>query len=673
MKYFAYFISQYLWICILFVFLYFPFYLTYNQKVKITKSRDPPIPFDESLVPDYFAHLSDIHINHKYEEQIHTFKTALSRTESLNPMLAFVTGDLADDFTKDKHPNYGTQSREDHEIYHNLTQKYNKSKFFDMAGNHDEYGVLGFTSDGNNYNRFHQESYDDFQLKIINFTLRNNRKVHFFILNPYNFPAAHPPLLFWPSPSKKFLDRIEDALDTIPDHDEIIFLNHYPVDLYICFKKSKKGRDFKQITKTIRYSISGHNHPQFPIFNHHDGKLLEIVGSDLKTHKRMGIFTFDNDRFVYHYFNHTDPNFLFVTNPVPTEQLSEQQIFNELGTPIRCLVFVNKSTNDIKSLNEQNVPKLEISGAINDTMKCVNVTNFKGNLINDYESSFDMFLCSAKNDLPTGTHRIHISGTFSKTIDFTLGNSVPEFVEEVYDHARIAQFPVCLFICLIIGIIIYFPIPKATKSSYIQWLTEDPTNTTTTHTSINNLDHSENKNKLKSNIIVTICGFVAIRFRIQQLPIWIRYLLFFFVIYSLFGPISFMEIEGKIAYIWIYGYICDCKNVYALWGQMYTSFYLICSMLPVTCIAATLAMPNKFQWFLITDILGAIGCAYTTGYVIYRYLSESVDMKFSLLSPGFIFIPILLYFVLFIWKAVSCLKHKSGYDNVNYINAKSLL
>lgn len=670
----AYLSSQYLWVSVFALFLTFPFFLDYSHNIKINKSKDPLKPFNQSLVPDYFVHLTDIHISHNVPSRTETFRTVLNHIESINPMLSFFTGDLADDFTNQYHPYYSMQEIEDHEIYYNLTSKYDrKNKLFETAGNHDEYGVYGFNSKGHNYQRFHEESEESFNLKIINFTLRNNKKVHFFLMNPFNYPSAHAPLIFWPAPSKKFLNRIEDSIDQISaQNDTIVFLNHYPVNLFLSLQKSKKGRNFKEIaTKSANFAISGHNHPAYPVIQHQGSKLLEVVGSDLTKHKRMNLFTFDNDRFVYHYLNFSKkPKLLFITNPIPTEQLTEGQIFNELNTPIRCIVFTDNS-----------FPVLTVSGDVNSEMTCQNVTDQKGSFVQNFEKPLNMFLCSANQNLSAGTYSIKISGTFNASLNFTLGEKVPTFSEKVYAHSRIAQFPVSFVIVFILALIVFTPFPKRsfinneeTVGSNEYANGNDKNGSEFSVKKFNDwIEGEENGKRTTDFLFASVLGFISVRDRISRLPSFIRYFLFFFVIFVLIGPISFMEIEGHFSCIWWFGYLSGGKSVYALWGQMYATFYIILSIGPAMLIASTLSMKRFHLFVFCVDVIVALFCACSTAYVIYRYLSESVNMTYSLLSPGFIFIPIILYIVLGVFGVKKfCRNEYQNIDNLN-INQKSLL
>lgn len=663
-----YLLSQYFWVCVFACFLSFPFFLEYSQYVDIKQSKNTTNPFDSSIIPDYFVHLTDIHINHKYSTQINTFNDTLKLIDGISPMLAFFTGDLADNLESNKHPYYGTQQKEDHDIYYNMTQKYDKNnKLFETAGNHDEYGVYAFDSKGNYYNHNHNETVESFILKTVNFTLRNHHTIHFIIMNPYNYPSAHPPFLFWPASSQSFLDRVEDAVKTIPPNDDIIFLNHYPLNMFLCLKSSKNGRKFKEIAiQSAKYAISGHNHPEFPVINHQGQNLLEIVGSDLTTHKRMGLFTFDNDRFVYHYVNHSNPNLLFITNPVPTEQLTESQIFNEVNTPIRCIVFTQ---------NHQ-PPSLVISGDINSSMTCQNVTKSKGNFAIEAQTDYVMFLCSAENSLGPGSYSIDITGTYNKSLDFIIGNTVPKFRETIYLHSRIAQFPVSFVVILILALIVFTPIGTHNNRKVETIDNEDEIEQAPNCSFQRYNDTIEGTiDDLRSiDIFISIfLGVLAVRDRISRLSNWLRYLLFFFVLYVLVFPISFMEIEGRLSVVWWYGYLSGGKAIYALWGQMYATFYLVLTILPAMFLSSTIALKN-FHYVIFIDILVIIILTLGTAYMIFRYLSESVNMIYSLLSPGFIIIPLALYIILGIY-AIKKWKKKSGsieYDTLNNTN-KSLL
>ena len=80
-------------------------------------------------------------------------------------------------------------------------------------------------------------SYDDFSVSKRVMKLSSS-SLHFIYLNPYIYPSAHPPFVFWPRIDTHFLDLVEKQLEDVKDNDEVVFFCHYPLNLYFNFAKS---------------------------------------------------------------------------------------------------------------------------------------------------------------------------------------------------------------------------------------------------------------------------------------------------------------------------------------------------------------------------------------------------------------------------------------------------
>lgn len=640
----AYLVSQYLYLALICLIFLIPFNISTSHTTSSFTSRSPKDKYNETLYPDYFAHISDVHVNHKYPERTEVFLTVLSQVEALNPMLSFITGDLADDFTHEKHPMaYGTQQKADHDLYNDLTKKYPKDKFIDLAGNHDEYGILSYDSTEHNYRKYHDVSLEEFQLNVINYKLRSGKNVKYVLYNPYNYPTGHAPFLFWPYPSNSLLNRMESTLSSISDEEEVIAMNHYPINLLLDLHKSNDGNTMKKILKNgkVSYHLSGHNHPKKALMQHHKETLLEVVGADVKTHKKYGIFTFDNERFVYHHIDSTKPNYLLITNPVPKDQLTSKQIFNERDAPIRALVFVNKEDS----------PDLTITGDVEGTMKCTDITNLKGNLVNESESNLSMWSCSYPASLSDGYHHIEIHGSYSKSLDFYIGDQMKGYREKVYSHSLVWQFPMSFIVGVIFLFIIVSPYHLKEEFShyYMDWLEGD------------------DGNYWKFTIFA---GFLTIKMRLSRLPKWIQYLLFVLALYTLFGPLALVKVEKKVGIIFWYGMAIDSSASYALWGQMYATFYILFVMIPMIVLASSMTL--QFHWCLIIDYIFVFATFCGNLYIIYRYLSESVSLPYCSFAPGLFLIPIFVYIMLIIWR-VKCMNDESNEGNITEFYRRSLL
>jgi hypothetical protein len=265
--------------------------------------------------------MSDVHINHLADSRTIVFQHALATMERLSPVLTFMTGDLADDFSRPHHPCYGTQSRADNDIYYNMTSQYDRSVFIEVAGNRDEYGVFSVDSPSHHFYAHHPD--DPFFFRNVSLTLKSGTIAHFLLVNPFSYSSAHPPLVFWATPSSSLIRDVDSFLKSIPPEDIAIFLCHYPLHMQLpaAMRTTVAG-------STARFAIAGHVHPSSPIYVHHGATLLEVIGTDLLEDHGSGLFTFDNDRFVY---NHVPPNWhlVFVTNPVLAGQLTFQKVFNE--------------------------------------------------------------------------------------------------------------------------------------------------------------------------------------------------------------------------------------------------------------------------------------------------------------------------------------------------------
>ena len=304
--------------------------------------------WNSSSDPIIFTHISDIHITSFCKAN--KYRTVFKMAKKLKANFHLLTGDIADDYKKRYFPKVGKQYQKDWKLYKEIieTELYNET-ILDVAGNHDMFGVItpfnkdfGYLDVSKTFTRNNTKTIKDFWMK--NITIEG---MNFILLNPYNFPVVHPPYGFFSHPSKKFLNLLEREINNIGPCSILI---HYPIDFFF-WKKNKKGHNLRKImkNKNIQYIFSGHTHPfKFQIKHHKYGGLEFIGTSTIKTHD-FGIVTIDNGRLVYNRVKFKENKFenYFMTYPIPIEQLSKSDDFNEKNTEIRIISYKNEIEDNL--------------------------------------------------------------------------------------------------------------------------------------------------------------------------------------------------------------------------------------------------------------------------------------------------------------------------------------
>jgi hypothetical protein len=86
------------------------------------------------------------------------------------------------------------------------------------------------------------------------------------------------------------------------------------------------------------FMISGHLHPQTPSIMHSDQESY-VINPALVNSDNGGLVTMERGAIVYHELRTLERNGLFVSYPIPLDQLNPRQVFNENSFPIRVLAF----------------------------------------------------------------------------------------------------------------------------------------------------------------------------------------------------------------------------------------------------------------------------------------------------------------------------------------------
>lgn len=629
-RYGAYILSQYIWVIL---YLLLPFiifiFVPHKNSTGTIYSYSSNTTFNESQLPTVFCHLTDLHINYALNYTVEHFNKASEIINSIKPKFNIITGDLADNFPSDSLPRYGYQIPEDFELYQNLIKKISQYPKIEMDGNHDLFGVYNYNSKQKTNNT---QSRNEYRVFSTTFEI-GNKNYSFITMNPFEFPSPHPPFLFYAHPSKKFLDRLEEIISSIPIENEIIALSHFPMYQWNFGSKSSRNRRFHQIMKSgrIKLFLNGHLHPKNFCIQHHrditDKKrngLLEIVGSDLKQHGKIGICVIDNERFSYHSIDVNEEQKLgFITNPLPDEILSSHQIFNEKSAPLRVIIYQEKK------------PFIYSNGEIEGELECQKTDTF--------------WLCQKSMTLKEGKHTIILNGDLNETLHFTIGETISSFKEDVYQFETSYYYFYFIILILIFILLFFILLPCQFnikfEEKYDLWL---------------NGIEGQSKEMWAISILF---GFYSVKMRIMNIPKFFRILLLILLFYPFFLPMNFILIEKHIGIVNLFGIICAQNYRYCVWSQYLALFYYASVLLPITLFCSMLYITTRFHPSILIDVIFQFIAIAFDVYIFLRFCNEASGFWLSLISPSFVICPILLYLSLILWRIFT----KKGINDVNNV------
>lgn len=639
-----YLFSQYVWLIILAFFACIPFFIPRKTATGQINSYKNNIPFNRYQIPVVFAHLSDVHVDHAYEYPNNIFNQSISLIiDRIKTDFNIITGDLANNFGGKKIPKYGRQYPEDIHIYETLSKRLRDySPVIEIDGNHDLFGIYNYDRKQNQSTIYKDHNFTEYRISTHTFDI-NGRDYTFIALNPFNFPAPHPPFLYFSHPSKDFFDLLEKTIEQVPEENEIIIMDHFPYHQWKFGPKSSTGKTFQDIlnNKRIGYFFNGHLHPPNPLYVHHNG-VLEIVGSDLLEHQKFSVAIIDNGRLSYHPISVTetkeDTPLAFITNPLPNALLSDHQVFNEKDTFIRMIVY-SKEEPDLKASVYPNVFE-------NNQLNC--------SQINDQNDGFRFWLCETELSIQNyGKYTLNISGLVSKSIEFTIDENIQSYKENVFKPllSYVVQYHVQLGLIWIFLLIILTPfihVPVFWKNKFEMWIEGQSFESMWTYS--------------------ILFGFLAVKNRIERLPNLIRYSLFVAAIWPFCLPILFTTIEGHFGFVWTWGFVCNGAH-FGFWGQMFALVYLVGFLLPIVLLFSALAISLPLRWTLFIDLIPTIVCLYyDIRYIFIEWCNESsgaLGAAFSLYSLTLLY----FYTLMIIWRCF----WKKGLKEVSLIPSTALL
>ena len=582
-------------------------------------------PFDTEEIPQVFGFVTDVHISVYRPEHTKLLEKVFNFYQSGQIQKILVGGDLVDNWMRSPVQKRAAQNPSDHAIYSNITTKLTNhgNLLIDIAGNHDEFDVYSFNSSNNMfrtfssfYKNFENLTYDEFL--VLSYDLDNKTIV--LCVNPFYYPAGMPLLDLFLYPSVEILDKIESKIqEAINTSKNVILMNHWPA--YSWYNvRSSLGHTFREMHQIYPFSmtLAGHTHPKHA-YTHHHNTTLEIVASDLKQHKHMGVISIDNNMPIYHEFKPDDELKALVTYPIPYVQLNRRCSFNSTEVPIRVIVYSNQTDE-----------KIIVSG------------DFKGIIPFKTQISENISLYELNVNFTKGHHTIHFSGYFNEDLTFYVGDELPSYKEELGNQYNFFKaIPNNYFFAIVVLGIITFPIPfenfipflKNFKENCVSWLyTSDMT--------------------VWQFFLCLPFGFLISRWTLQNQRIWIRIALFATISFPYFIPVFIQVIEGHYGIVTIFGYQNGGHNTPHIWGPLFRIIHTLFVIAPLVNFANMLALyKTKKDWIcsFIVDFCTLFGSFILAIFLCWWKISESTTLVLALTSPLLI-LAFLLYIILLLFE-----------------------
>ena len=602
-------LSEFSYVFMLLISILIGFIFTSFHKNVLYYSKSSDKQWNPSSDPLIFIHISDIHIEfYKDKEQ---YEELFQIAKNLNGAFYIITGDLGDHYIEENFPRIGKQSYKDWKIYKNLLDKYlSDKKIIDIAGNHDMFGVIspldekfGFLDVSQSFKRINTKNIEEFWVKTVKIEGMN-----FILVNPYNFPVVHPPYGFFPHTTIKLIELLEKEIEKVGPCNIVI---HYPIDFF-WFRNPAKKNSFNKImrNKNIQYIFSGHSHPQKFEVRHHEYGGLEFIGTSTKGTSTFGIVTIDNERLVYNQVHYEKNNFTkyFMIHPLPKNQISDKQIFNEKNTEIRIISYDDNINNN-----------LEVSGDFSGKME------YKRTLGNGAKL-YSMPLNVDKD----GLYEIEVKGPncYIKR-EFYIGSKYKLGLEKaLLSKAFYRLLYIASLIFLASLIISVFPLRILDLSYIDEWIL----------------------GLIKKNnywFYVIILSPLILNYRINtNIPLYFRIILFFFLIYALVCPFHYVEpIDGYVGFTF-FCFIFIKDNIYFdEWSGYFIIFFCAGILYPSALVISSFKFQSSkvFYFNFIFLYIAFIGIC----IVNFRFAGESLRIILLIFHQNFIIIPIVLNILIY--------------------------
>ena len=605
-RWFQYICSQYFWLLpVVFAFIA-SFIWPYKIGSHIVYSSSAGSEWNSSSNPHVLAHVSDVHMSKFHKENAGIFKQVLETANHYKAKELLITGDLVYSFSNSGIIRESEQQLEEWEQYRTVISDYvDKFPFIlDIPGNHDMFNIWDINSSNFlfldyslTYTRENTKTIEDFQVRYF-----NHDGYGFIAINPYTFPTIRNPFHIWVQPTRELLDSIERMIEL---HPNSVLLSHYPANMWED-TRSSSGKTFKEIVSGpgVLTFLSGHSHPEKPMFMHYLGGGMDVIGPASVNGGSFDIITDDNGRLGYHQVIATEEKpKVFITYPLPYEQQVSRQPFSERETEVRAIVYDDQDHN----------ANIQASGCVS------------GKLEFQREIEDGVSLYSMPLVLDSGKHTINFSGDINNSFDFVVGEELHSLNITPLEFGRTFSTIVVLSgIVWIISLVITFPIFTFCESIE-NWIECK-------------VQHIE-PNRLIKILAVTIGSPLMIRERLSKIPMTARIILFTMCIYPIILPTFIINCENHFGFIWSFGYYIGGYNRFEDFASLYTLIYLIINVAIPACTFSSLGV-SKFSPAFIIDYIFAGICIGANIFMLINYGTQTCGFPYLLISPGFVLAPL---------------------------------
>jgi hypothetical protein len=427
-------------------------------------------------------------------------------------------------------------------------------------------------------------------------------------LNPFGFPTPDYEMLKWVFPSNDLRRWLYGNL-SVDDDATTIVLAHHPARMWYPTYDTTKTDSMPMIlaaSRATRFFLSTKSYGQEPTFLH-QGNVLEAMVPALSENAAVGILTFDNHRAMYYLVPLTadDRPVALLTNPVSTRMISGLDVFNEGTFEVRAIVF-----------GRGNVV-LNVSGPFEGTLKKVR----------DLDDSVSLWSLPVAN-LAFGYYTLNLSGDWSGGFNFVVGNTIRGFEEEFYVKEPTVAYQFLFALFLLVALFLGVPVDVTGISDYFdEWI--------------------QDTGRESYWLAAVFGGFIVIKHRLVRMPRWFQVLLFCAVIWPLALPIAIFTTDGKVAMLWLWGYVCGGKAFGLFDGPRLSLFYILFVIFPIMLVASAAVGTLLKSPAVIVDLivyLAGIGGNMYAAYSIADICGNTAGGT----SPMFVFIPVILHVSLWI-------------------------
>ena len=563
---------------------------TYSSGI-ISVKQDAPA-FDESIDPIWVTHLTDIHVSEVHpNSETNLKKWCELFHNSIKPIFAIFSGDLADNYGTSEAPTYSFPT-EDH------WKRYNRSvvesgispdMVFEVFGNHDIWGIAKWEEDKEFASIYTRTPRDNFF--AYSQTKKGLRVVGFV---PQEFPTGHGPQAFLPALNSKMVNRLEEVLESTssPDVRETLVITHFTQELiYPRTAKSSNGNTLNDLLEkhNVIAFVNGHTHPLKPEPVHRS-TFMELTGVALRSIDGFHLLTIDNGRLNYQLYTENLENQCVITNPAPQELAMHN--FPDTDIPIRLISF-SPAIDRVFHVTGDYEGDLVFKRYINDD----NTVALYG-LPDGTKATFE-----------AGIHTINISGDWEGSVTFAVNCESGPFTEKHKCEIRAETGPVAfslfLILLVIFNIFMWLPIKIDiidNQAKFILGISEEGQNW----------------------LLLTLAGPVCFGRVLYYNKIWFKIFFTIITLWPICLPIILYRTEGQISMLWVWGYVANNTARFDVFSVLVGGIYYLGICCGIIYFSSIYMLMCKHGWsfFFLIDFLVMFLCFVIALWFLWTYVAD---------------------------------------------------